>query len=189
MVLGPPGQGKSWICQQALDEMDSDGWLTAEHYCYLGDADGERNRRVLSEIVFGSLISRLGAADPSILTDQRPRFAADEEALERCLRSALAKNPGRKVALFVDGVDHITRVRARMGDRFDPSKTLIESLAALELPAGVVVIVLSQPGAHLDALNDENSKELVVPGLSKSELEELATHLNVLSDQPELSAA
>jgi len=187
VVLGPPGQGKSWICQQALDAMDLAGWLTAEHYCYLGDADGERNRRVLSEIVFGSLISRLGAADPRILTDQRPRFAADEEALERCLRSALVKSPGRKIALFVDGVDHITRVRARMGDRFDPSKSLVESLAALGLPAGVVIIILSQPGAHLDALNEENCKRLVVPGLSRSELEELATHLNVLSDQPESS--
>ncbi len=91
MVLGPPGQGKSWICQQALDAMDLAGWLTAEHYCYLGDADGERNRRVLSEIVFGSLISRLGTADPGILTDQRPRFAADEDALERCLRIALTR--------------------------------------------------------------------------------------------------
>jgi hypothetical protein len=35
MMVGPPGQGKSWICQQVLDALSEDGWLTAEHYCYL----------------------------------------------------------------------------------------------------------------------------------------------------------
>jgi len=36
IVVGPPGQGKSWVCQQVLDEMSEVGWLTAEHYCFLG---------------------------------------------------------------------------------------------------------------------------------------------------------
>lgn len=152
VVVGPPGQGKSWICQQVFDAMSEGGWLTAEHYCYLGDADGERNERVLLEIVFGSSVGRLGTVDPSIIADQRPKFAANEEALEACLRRSLARNPDRRVALVIDGVDHITRVRARMGERFDPSKTLVEALAALDFPAGVVVIVLSQPGMHLQPL-------------------------------------
>ncbi len=180
MVLGPPGQGKSWICQQVLDVMSEDGWLTAEHYCYLGDADGERNERVLLETVFGSLVGRLGTSDPSIIADQRPKFAADEEALEKCLRRSLAKNPNRRVALVIDGIDHITRVRARMGDRFDPSKTLVEALAALDLPGGVVVIILSQPGMHLQPLGGIGAKTIDVPGLSKTELGVLSAHFNIL---------
>jgi hypothetical protein len=180
MVLGPPGQGKSWICQQVLDAMSEDGWLTAEHYCYLGDADGERNERVLLETVFGSLIGRLGTIDPSIIADQRPRFAADEEALEKCLRRSLAKNPDRRVALVIDGIDHITRVRARMGDRFDPSKTLVEALAALDLPGGVVVIILSQPGMHLQPLDGVRVRTINVPGLSKTELGVLSARFNIL---------
>lgn len=179
-VVGPPGQGKSWICQQVLDAMSEDGWLTAEHYCYLGDADGERNERVLSEIVFGSLVGRLGTADPSSVADQRPKFVADEAALEGCLRRSLAKNPDRKVALVIDGIDHITRVRARMGDRFDPSKSLVEALAALDIPAGVVVVILSQPGMHLQALNRVGARTAAVPDLSKNELELLSAHLNIL---------
>jgi hypothetical protein len=180
VVVGPPGQGKSWICQQVLDAMYEDGWLTAEHYCYLGDADGERNKRVLVETVFGSLLGRLGTDDPSIIADQRPKFAADEEALEGCLRRSLAKNPDRRVALVIDGIDHITRVRARMGDRFDPSKTLVEALSALDVPAGVVVIVLSQPGRHLQPLDLVGARTIDVPGLSKTELELLSARFNIV---------
>src|SRR5690606_38612800 len=113
LVVGPPGHGKSWISQQVSNRLSDGGWLTAEHYCYLGDADGERNERVLAEAVFGSLLGRLAAADPALVVQHRPRFAADEEALEAAVRRSLAKVPNRKVALVVDGVDHITRVRAR----------------------------------------------------------------------------
>jgi hypothetical protein len=180
VVVGPPGQGKSWICQQVLDVMSEDGWLTAEHYCYLGDADGERNKRVLLESVFGSLVARLGTTDPSIIADQRPRFAADEEALEGCLRRSLAKDSGRRAALVIDGIDHITRVRAGMGDRFDPSKTLVEALAALDLPVGAVVIILSQPGMHLQPLSHIGSRMIDVPGLSKTELELLSARFNIV---------
>lgn len=189
MVVGPPGQGKSWICQQVLDAMSEDGWLTAEHYCYLGDADGERNKRVLLETVFGTLVGRLGAVDPSLIADQRPRFAADEEALEACLRRSLAKNSERRVALVIDGIDHITRVRARMGDRFDPSKTLVEALAALDLPAGVVVIILSQPGIHLQPLDRVGAKTIVIPGLNKTELEFLSARFNILPGDERQSPA
>jgi len=114
------------------------------------------------------LVSRFGAADPTIVVEQRPRFAADEEALEGCLRRSLARNPRQEGGLVIDGIDHITRVRARMGDRFDPSKTLVEALAALDLPAGVVVIVLSQPGLHLAATHCKQchgAKRTEVPGL------------------------
>ena len=188
IVVGAPGQGKSWVCQQVLDAMSEDGWLLAEHYCYLGDADGERNKRVLLETVFGSLVSRLGTADPSVVSGQRPRFAADEEAVEGCLRRSLAKQPARKIALVIDGIDHITRVRARMGDRFDPSRSLVEAMAALDLPAGAVVIMLSQPGLHLEPLESLGAKTLSVPGLSKNELELLATHLNILPGDQRRSA-
>ncbi|PYS47740.1 MAG: hypothetical protein DMG13_27140, partial [Acidobacteria bacterium] len=188
LVVGPPGHGKSWVCQQVLNVLSDGGWLTAEHYCYLGDADGERNERVLSEAVFGSLVGRLATADPSLVVQHRPRFAADEEALEGCVRRSLAKEPHRKVALVIDGIDHITRVRARAGDRFDPSRSLAEGLAALELPAGSVVILLSQRGPHLEPLQQVGARTATVPGLSRTELEHLAAHLNVLPRVDEASS-
>ena len=38
IATGSPGQGKSWACQQLIDQLTGEGWIVAEHYCYLGDA-------------------------------------------------------------------------------------------------------------------------------------------------------
>jgi hypothetical protein len=182
IVEGPPGHGKSWVSQQFLDALSGEGWLTAEHYCYLGDADAEQTERVLAETVFGSLVSRLADADPKLVEQQRPRFAADEAALVECLKQSIRHKPDRRVALIIDGIDHVTRVRARNGVEFDPSRSLAESLSLFELPAGVVVIILSQPGSHLQPLRDEGAKTVNLPGLGYHEIKLLAERLNVIPD-------
>lgn len=180
LIVGSPGHGKSWACQQLLDLLGEDGWLVAEHYCYLGDADGERLERVLAEAVFGSLLDRLAAEDPRLVHDQRPRFAADEDALVDALRRSLQAEPDRRIALVVDGIDHITRVRARMGGSFDPSKSMAETLAALDLPPGVALIVLSQPGSQLAALQEAGATTVKLSGLTRPELHLLAGRLHLV---------
>lgn len=179
LIVGPPGQGKSWACQQLIERLTSTGWLVAEHYCYLGDADGERQERVLAEAVFGSLLGRVADADPGSVVGHRPRFAADEQALEGALRNARARSPERSVALVIDGLDHITRVRQAV-DTWDPSLALAEALSLLELPAGSVLIVLSQPGRHLHPLEEAGSLRLNLPPLDRTELGELAGRLGVV---------
>ncbi len=179
LVEGPPGHGKSWICQQSLETLSDAGWLIAEHYCYLGDADGERLERVLIEAIFGSLIGRLTEVDPRLVHDQRPRFAADEESLVACLRQSRNLEPDRRVALIIDGVDHITRVRSRNGGSSDPSKSMSEAIASLDLPPGTVVIVLSQPGVHLDPLLEAGAAVIRLEGLSENELRILASRFEL----------
>lgn len=181
LVVGPPGHGKSWVCQQLLETLSDQSWLIAEHYCYLGDADGERLERVLAEAVFGSLIGRLAEADPRLVMEHRPRFAADEEALIGCLRRSLEYEPNRRIALIIDGIDHITRVRVRKGDLFDPSRSLAKVLSALDLPPGTVLVILSQPGSHLDPLEEVGAKVVRISGLSEYEIESLAARLAVIS--------
>lgn len=180
IVVGPPGHGKSWLCHQLLSALSEEGWLTAEHYCYLGDADGERLERVLAEAVFGSLVGRLAEADPGLVTDNRPRFAADEDALVGCLRRSLDREPNRRIALVLDGIDHITRVRARGRSGFDPSRSLAEALSSLDLPPKTIVIVLSQPGPHLEPLEEAGAKVVTIPGLDERELKLLAARFNVV---------
>ena len=182
LIIGPPGHGKSWICNQLLEALSNEHWLIVEHYCYLGDADGEKLERVLIESVFGSLVGRIAESDPRLVTDNRPRFSADEDALIGCIRRSLEMEPDRKIALVIDGIDHITRVRVRYGDRFDPSRVLTEALASLELPKEVVVIVLSQPGSHLEPFEEIGAKTFSLPGLSERELHLLAARLNVVPD-------
>ena len=179
---GPPGQGKSWICKQLVADLLARNWLVAEHYCYLGDADIERDARVHAESVLGSLLARITEADPQLVSDQRPRFAANEQALERMVAAALAKEPDRNVALVVDGIDHVTRVVGGSAS-VDPSFALAQVLAALRLPQGSVLIVLSQPGGHLKPLNDAGAITVPIRGLTDRELRELAVHMRVIGHQ------
>ena len=180
LLVGPPGQGKSWLCQQLINELTDDQWLVAEHYCYLGDADGERLSRALAESVFGSLLRRLADYDPALLSSQRPKFAAHEQALTDAVAAARSKWGNRRVALVVDGIDHVTRViGGSLTD--DPSLSLAEALAALRLPHGSTLIVLSQPGTHLEPLKSAGAVTVPVPKLTHDELQELACRLGVLS--------
>ncbi len=181
-LVGPPGHGKSWLCHQVLEELRSQDWLVAEHYCYLGDADGEKTERVLADRVFGSLVSRLIDADPSLRDDHFPRFAASAEALEQILCQCKSRDPDRLVALVVDGIDHVTRVLASEPSRYDPSFGLAASLAELTLPAGVTVIVLSQPGTHITPLADVAADEVEVDGLSEHEIRALAIKAGIHSN-------
>jgi hypothetical protein len=186
LLVGPPGQGKSWLSEQLCKRLSGEGWLVAEHYCYLGDADSERLERVLSDHVFGSLLGRLAEADPSVVTAQRPLYAADEQTLVDAVTRALASKPTRPVAIVVDGVDHITRVRPRAAS-FDPSYALCEALSALDLPLGSILVVLSQPGTHLTPL-EGSAIRYDVPGLTKDELRDLARKLRAVpeaDDSPE----
>ena len=181
LLIGPPGQGKSWICQQIINSLSDNGWLVAEHYCYLGDSDGERDSRVLSESVFGSLIGRIAEHDPGLVLNQRPRFAAHELALEDAIVTARRKMPDRRFALIVDGIDHVTRVISG-GPSIDPSFTLAEALASLKLPTGSTLIVLSQPGKHLKPFEVSGAVTMQIPGLTDVELRQLATKLGVVGN-------
>lgn len=178
VVTAPPGHGKSWLCDALVTRLTERDWLVAEHYCYLGDADDDRVARVLADSIFGSLLARVADADPAAVARLRPLFAAGDEALTQAVASAVGTNPTRPVALVVDGLDHVTRVR-NDSIGFDASGAIAEALAALELPAGSVLIVLSQPGGHLQALIDGASACVEVPGLTRHELAQLATTLRM----------
>ena len=178
LLVGPPGQGKSWTCQQLIEGLLQKEWIVAEHYCYLGDADQERIPRARAESVFGSLLQRIAEHTPELISSQRPRFTADEKALEEMVGKTLQMRPRQGVALVVDGIDHVTRVLAG-GPAFDPSYLLAEALAGLYLPKGSTLIVLSQPGNHLAPLEATGAHKVNVPGLSDGELRSLATHLGV----------
>lgn len=180
IVIGPPGQGKSWACQRVQDRLAAAGWLVAEHYCFLGDADEDRRARVHADRVIGSLLGRLADADPSIVVEQRPRFAAEDRTLVEAVVRARKRAPDRRVALLVDGLDHVTRVLGATSGQTHPSEVLAGRLAGLGLPAGSVMIVFSQPGEHLQPLREAGALVVDMPGLDRDELRLLAERWHVI---------
>lgn len=177
VVEAPPGHGKSWFCKQLSEALTAEGWMVAQHYCFLGQADQEIQRRVSTPTIFGSLLSRLEEADASLLEQQRPRFAANEDTLVRGVEEAV-KQYG-KVALIIDGLDHVTRVIGRTVNQTEPARLLAESLAQLPLPNGATLVLLSQRGEHLGPFRQRGARFVDLPGLDHSELANLASRMGV----------
>ncbi|MEU1667070.1 AAA family ATPase [Streptomyces sparsogenes] len=184
VVTGAPGVGKSWLCEQLGDELRQT-WLAVRHHCWLGAADSDREQRVLTEVVIGSLLKQLGAAVPEALAQVRPRYAATPETLTAAATAVRGLVPDRPIALIVDGIDHVSRVLGySTGSAFraqaDPAAHLVADLTGLELPPGVVLVLASQPGPHLEAV-DASACRLTVPPLNRVELHALADRLGVLA--------
>lgn len=179
LLSGPPGHGKSWLCKQVVDALEDQGWLVAEHYCYIGDADAERRPRVLTEAVLGSLLRRLSEQAPGLLAEQRPLFAANHGALEQSVARSRDLDPDRRVALVVDGLDHVTRILGKSSTH-DPSLELVRELVLLNMPVGSTLVLLSQPGPHLSPLEDTGALPVSLPGLTDEELYGLARSLGVI---------
>ncbi|MET8925207.1 AAA family ATPase [Streptomyces sp. NPDC004623] len=184
VVTGAPGIGKSWLCEQLGDAL-RETWLAVRHHCWLGAADIDREQRVLTEVVIGSLLKQLGTAVPEALAQVRPRYAATPETLTAAVTAARGLAPDRPIALIVDGIDHVSRVLgsttgSAFRPRVDPAASLVTDLSALELPPGVVLVLASQPGPHLEAV-DAGASRLTVAPLNRAELHALADRLGVLT--------
>lgn len=146
-VTGPPGFGKSWLLKQLASKLTDSGWVVGVHYCFVDILDVDRSQRASVETTFGSIMAELYDADPSLATESVPRYAAGLQELERLLDNAARQKPDRRIALIVDGLDHVDRVPGR--STFHAAAEIAEYLASLRLPPGVVLIVGSQPGDHL----------------------------------------
>lgn len=182
VITAPPGQGKSWACHQLVQGLLKDDWVVAEHYCYLGQLDEARSLRAESERLLGSLLLRLEDAVPGVLDAQRPRFAATVKHLENAVRAIINRTNGRRVALVVDGLDHVSRVLGQGQARSDPSTNLARLLANLDLPPGCALVVLSQPGAHLEPLTSGNAFSLALSPLDDGEVLGVAEALGLWTD-------
>ncbi|GGK64076.1 hypothetical protein GCM10011509_10620 [Ornithinimicrobium pekingense] len=184
----PPGQGKSWVADQLRSSLTADDWTVAEHFCFLNDSEEERDDRVASERVFGSLAERIAAEYPAIAMAQRPIFSADEQTLMRLVEKVVGVSNG-PVALIIDGLDHVTRVRASRPGAVSPSAAMASQIAALEPIKGCVIIVLSQPGDHLQPLREAGATTVQVPPMGRAEIATLLGRLGLnadeLADDPE----
>lgn len=171
IIVGPPGCGKSWELTQIEEELEKDGFLVARHYCFLSPGDDAEGLRVTSNILFANLLAELSDKMPSLKEKLRQRYSAGPVELENALKAATEE--GRRVVLIVDGLDHISRVRSYQGNLSQADTDIVEKIASLAIPAGVVFLIGSQPGQHLQPLKEkweENGIELTVPKWSNDDM-------------------
>jgi NACHT domain len=175
VVVGEPGVGKSWLCEQLADTYRDADWIVARHHCWLGATDINRDERVLTDVVVGSLLRQLEQTAPDATVDLRPRFAATSEALAAAVQACRDTHAQRNVLLIVDGLDHVDRVLGRStSQRGDPSRLLVDELAAIDLPPGACMLIASQPGPHLDNAVPATGAPIQMPRMSWDEVSILA---------------
>lgn len=175
IVVGPPGAGKSWELTRLAEELRAAGAVVARHYCYLEPGDDLVERRITTDVFFGNLLGELVDADPQLQGAGAARYAAGIAELEATLAKAAAF--GRPVVLLVDGLDHIARVRSDARRLADVDTDIVERLATLKVPAGVAVVIGSQPGSHLAPLHlgwGERLSTRLLPVWAQSDLAALA---------------
>ena len=180
IVTGPPGHGKSWACRQVVDALKRKDWIVAEHYCFLGENDRDRDVRVQAESVFGSILKRLAEQVPECLLDQRPRFAADEATVLNGIRKVVGRNPTRPAAIVIDGIDHVARVRKGLRGKDPAPRPGRSAFVSSTYPAGSVLVVVSQQGSHLSPLEQAGAMQISLPGLEEHELRQLASRYGVI---------
>lgn len=146
LVTGVPGAGKSWLLHELRRHLLEQEHLVAVHYCFVDLHDPLRDRRSSIDVVFGSLIAELYDLDPSLVCSEVPRYAAGPRELETILASALDLRPDLRITLIVDGLDHADRL---LEPGRHVAQGIVQEFAELELPAGVQLIIGSQPGDHL----------------------------------------
>lgn len=180
VVVGEPGVGKSWLCEELTNRYRDNAWAVARHHCWLGSSDDHLQERVLTEVVIGSLLDQLGQAIPEATEDLRPKFETSIEALESALENSREIHPNKPILLVVDGLDHVDRVVGRStSQQKDPSRLLVEKLAALKLPPGVCLLIASQPGAHLEPAAPA-SQRIQMPPMSRDEIKTLTAKHGLL---------
>jgi len=148
-VTGPPGIGKSWLVRQLWSYLRDKGWIAVAHYCFVDLFDNARYRRASVSVTFGSIIAELYETDRSLVPLGVPRFAAGPVELEKVIKEAVQTDPNRRIAIIVDGLDHVDRLPGRSSR--ETASEIVEELAMVSLPTGVAVVVVSQPGLHLDS--------------------------------------
>lgn len=180
LIVGPPGSGKSWELTGLAEDLTTDGYLVARHYCYLEPGDPEVQRRITTNVMFANLIYELIQANPALEQLHRPAYSAGPRELEDLLRKGVDRGLIENAALVVDGIDHVSRVFAESTGIAKEEVDIVEELATLDLPDEVCLIIGSQPGAHLTPLH-EDASNVEMPAWRFIEIAALARRLGISS--------
>lgn len=175
LIVGPPGAGKSWDITRLADDLRNAGAIVARHYCYLEPGDEQVERRITTDVFFANLLAELVEAAPSLRDAARSRYSAGISEFEETLQAAADLNA--PVIIVVDGLDHIARVRAGAPSLAFDETDIVERIASLNIPQGIMFVLGSQPGTHLDPIRERwsgNLLERTIPPWSSEELVELS---------------
>ena len=136
VVTGLPGSGKSTSLTAYFEKLNQTDFEVFRYYCFVGVNDNDQKIRTRAESFRQNLLSEFQRKYSRIL---ERRFDYSEHNFINSLKT-LAEffvEKGRKLIIFLDGLDHVERLRDEIRD------TVISALPA-NVPSGVVMVVGTQ---------------------------------------------
>lgn len=178
LVVGSPGSGKSWLLTKVADELQDAGHHVARHYCFISVGDELAPKRILRDVLFGNLTAALKQSMPALGKVQRPILAAGPLEFAELIGKAVQIAEGKRVIVFVDGLDHIARIRSLHNSIAEADTQIVDELSNLPLPQGASLVLGSQPGTHLQPLG-ALFNEFPVPPWPIVAVGRLATYMGI----------
>jgi hypothetical protein len=152
VLAGGPGAGKSWELTALMRKLRASGAVVACHYCYLAPGDPQVQSRITLNAFYSNLMAGIVDAMPELRDTNEARYAAGAKELQGLLNETARLQPGKRLVVIVDGLDHIARVLRDAPSIAAEETQIARDLLALTLPPSVSVIVGSQPGDHITQL-------------------------------------
>jgi len=166
-LVGRPGSGKSWFLEQWHSNRDA----TPIFYCFRGLDDEHLQDRALEDQALKNLLYDFDRFFKGVLGSHQ--YANTVEELQERL-NALSGSLGAndKRVIVIDGLDHAVRTSNQLATR---DRTVIQLVEKLNLPRGIIIVIGTQPGSHLDNLAEDASL-VEVTGFTESETESYLTN-------------
>jgi len=166
-LVGKPGSGKSWL----LEKWHSTREATPIFYCFRGLDDERLEERALEDQAVRNLLHDFDRFYENVL-GSRQYANTVEELQERLNALSSSLSDGDKRVIVFDGLDHAVRTGAQLAAR---DTTVVQLLETLSIPEGIVVIIGTQPGRHLDNLSG-TVRTINLTGFSRVETKDYITN-------------
>ncbi len=152
IIAGNPGSGKSWLVDEYIDKLKSEGSKVIHYNCFQSLQDTNSLERIRVASLYGNLVSQIVEQCPELVTHKNTIFGADKAELENLLCFV-----DEEFYLVVDGLDHISREYELHKDLISHSETeIISELLEIHFPDNCYVIISSQPIDEMEEFKGKN---------------------------------
>lgn len=172
-LYGEPGSGKSWFITNFQESLEQQGIHIIRHYCYTSLDDENSIKRIQTNVFYGNLISEILKIYNDL--NKNNKYAADKDELETLLNQI-----EDELIIFIDGLDHISRVYELNKDKLKTDDiNIIEAIESLNVKDNIKIVISSQPLSEMNEIEEKGFKLVKIDSWNKEEVNSLMLKFKV----------
>lgn len=178
ILKGNPGSGKSWLVDEYIDKLESNGSNVIHYNCFQSLQDSNSLERICITSLYGNIISQIVELCPGLVEHKNTIFGADKAELENLLCRM-----DEEYYFLVDGLDHISREYELHKDIISRSETkIISELLEIHFPDNCHVIISSQPIDEIEKFINKNYSVFEIEPWKIEQVKSLMSTFNIKDD-------